>query len=142
MINTSNSGYFYMNYYLHIFLPLMHFYIRCITYDLSVIVEWRTGRCGIHVHDTLSHCSLHLISWDNKTKSHRTKMIYCLYFFLGGGYVEPSKLHEGLTLLHQNRKYYTIYNRDRCTVFTNWRQTTLRQCTNVHVSQRRIQKFP
>ena len=56
MINTNNSGYLYMN--LHIFLPLMHFYIKCITYDLSVIVELRTARCGIHVHDTLSHFSL------------------------------------------------------------------------------------
>jgi hypothetical protein len=58
MINTSNSGYLYMN--LHIFLPLMHFYIKCITYDLSVIVEWRTARCGIHVRDTLSRYSRHL----------------------------------------------------------------------------------
>jgi len=58
--NTSNSGYFYMNYYLHIFLPLMHVYIKYITYDLSVIVEWRTARRGIHVRDTLSHYSLHL----------------------------------------------------------------------------------
>jgi hypothetical protein len=56
MINTNNSGYLYMN--LHIFLPLMHFYIKCITYDLSVIVELRTARCGIHVRDTLSHFSL------------------------------------------------------------------------------------
>ena len=48
-------------YYLHIFLPLMHFYIKCITYmyDLSVIVEWRTARCRIQVRDTLSHHSLH-----------------------------------------------------------------------------------
>jgi hypothetical protein len=60
MINSSNSGYFYMNYYIHIFLPLMHFYIKCITYDMSVIVEWRTARCGIHVRDTLSHYNLHL----------------------------------------------------------------------------------
>jgi hypothetical protein len=45
---------------LHIFLPLMHFYIKCITYDLSVIVEWRTARCGIHVRDTLSRYSRHL----------------------------------------------------------------------------------
>ena len=43
-----------MNYYLHIFLSLMHFYIKCIIYDLSVIVEWRTARCGIHVRDTQS----------------------------------------------------------------------------------------
>jgi hypothetical protein len=57
---TSNSGYLHMNYYLHIFLPLMHFYIKCITYDLLVIVEWRIARCGIHVRDTLSHYSLHL----------------------------------------------------------------------------------
>jgi hypothetical protein len=39
MMNTSDSGYFHMNYFLHISLPLMHFYIKCITYDLSVIVE-------------------------------------------------------------------------------------------------------
>ena len=38
MINTSNSGYLYMKYYLHIFLPLMPFYIKRITYDFSVIV--------------------------------------------------------------------------------------------------------
>ena len=38
-MNTSNSGYLYMNYYLHISPPLMHFYIKCIIYDLSVIVE-------------------------------------------------------------------------------------------------------
>ena len=38
MINTSNSGYLYMKYYLHIFLPLMLFYIKRITYDFSVIV--------------------------------------------------------------------------------------------------------
>ena len=50
MINTNNSGYLYMN--LHIFHPLMHFYIKCITYDLSVIVELRTVRCGIHIRDT------------------------------------------------------------------------------------------
>ena len=53
---TSNSGYVYMNYYLHMFLPLMHFYIKCITYDVLVIVdyrtEYRTARCGIHVRDT------------------------------------------------------------------------------------------
>ena len=60
MINTSNSGYLYMNYYLHIFLSLMHFYIKCITYDLSVIVEWRTARCLIHVGDTLRRHSLNL----------------------------------------------------------------------------------
>jgi hypothetical protein len=38
MIHTSNSGYLYMNYYLHIFFPLMHFDITCITdtYDLLV----------------------------------------------------------------------------------------------------------
>ena len=59
-MNTSNSGYLYMNYYLHISPPLMHFYIKCIIYDLSVIVEWRTARCGIHVHDTLSYYSLYL----------------------------------------------------------------------------------
>jgi hypothetical protein len=35
--------------------PLIHFYIKCITYDWSVIVEWRTVRCRIHVRDTLSH---------------------------------------------------------------------------------------
>ena len=52
MMNTSNSGYLYMN--LNIFLPLIHFYIKCITYDLSVIVEWRTSRCRIHVRDTLN----------------------------------------------------------------------------------------
>jgi hypothetical protein len=47
MINTSNSGYLYMKYYLHILLPLMHlfffsfsfFYIKRITYDLSVIIS-------------------------------------------------------------------------------------------------------
>ena len=53
MINTSNSGYVYMNYYLHMFLP---FYIKCITCDVLVIVEYRTeyrtARCGIHVRDT------------------------------------------------------------------------------------------
>ena len=58
MINTSNSGYLYMN--LQIFLPLMHFYIKCITYDLPVIAEWRIARCGVHVRDTLSHYSLYL----------------------------------------------------------------------------------
>ena len=52
MINTSNSGYLYMNYYLHIFLPLMHFYIKCITYGSLIIVEYRTARCGIHVRYT------------------------------------------------------------------------------------------
>ena len=26
---------------------------NCITYDLSVIIEWRTARCGIHVRNTL-----------------------------------------------------------------------------------------
>jgi hypothetical protein len=49
----------YMDHIL-IFLPLMHFYIECITYDLSVIIEWRTARCRIHVRETLSHYSLHL----------------------------------------------------------------------------------
>jgi hypothetical protein len=34
------------------------------------------------------------------------------------------KPHEDPTLIHQNRKFYTIYNRDRCTIFNNWRQTT------------------
>ena len=62
MINTSSSGYLYMKYYLHILLPLMPFYIKCITYDLSVTVEWRTARCGIHVRDTLKHYSLQLFS--------------------------------------------------------------------------------
>ena len=52
MINTSNAGYVYMNYYLHMFLLLMHFYIKCITYDVLVVVEYRTARCGIHVRDT------------------------------------------------------------------------------------------
>ena len=52
MINTSNSGYLYMNYYLHMFIPLMHIYIQCTTYDLLVIVEYRTATCGIHVRDT------------------------------------------------------------------------------------------
>ena len=52
MINTSKSGYVFMNYYLHMFLPLMHFYVECITYDVLVIVEYRTARCGIHVRDT------------------------------------------------------------------------------------------
>jgi len=61
MINTSNSGYLYMKYYLHIFLPLMHFYIKCIIYDLSVIVEWKTASCGIHVRDTLRQYSLRLL---------------------------------------------------------------------------------
>ena len=42
------------------FPPLMHFYIKCNTYDLSVIVEWRTAICGVHVRDTLSHYILHL----------------------------------------------------------------------------------
>jgi len=27
----------------------------------AVIVEWRTARCRIHVRDTLSHYSLHLL---------------------------------------------------------------------------------
>ena len=36
MPNTSNSGYLYMKYYLHILPPLMHFYIKCITYDYSI----------------------------------------------------------------------------------------------------------
>ena len=62
MINTSNCGYLYMKYYLHILLPLMPFYIKCITYDLSVTVEWRTARCGIHVRDTLKHYSLQSFS--------------------------------------------------------------------------------
>jgi hypothetical protein len=52
IINPSNSGYLYMNYYLHIFIPLMHIYIQCITYDLLVIVEYRTATYGIHVRDT------------------------------------------------------------------------------------------
>ena len=54
MINISNIGYLYMNYYLHISPPLMHFYTKCITYDLSVIVEWRTARCGptTYIHDS------------------------------------------------------------------------------------------
>jgi hypothetical protein len=39
MINTSNSGCLYMNYYLHIVLPLMYLYIKCITDDLLVMVE-------------------------------------------------------------------------------------------------------
>ena len=52
MINTSNSGYLYMNYYLHVVIPLMHSYIQCITYDLLVIVEYRTATCEIHVRDT------------------------------------------------------------------------------------------
>ena len=60
MINTSNSGYVFIIYYLHIFLPLMHLYITCITYAVLVIVEYRTEyrteyktvRCGIHVRDT------------------------------------------------------------------------------------------
>ena len=36
MPNTSNSGYLYMKYYLQILPPLMHFYIKCITYDYSI----------------------------------------------------------------------------------------------------------
>ena len=52
MINTSNSGYLYMNYYFHIYIPLMYIYIQCITYDLLVIVEYITATCGIHVRDT------------------------------------------------------------------------------------------
>ena len=41
MIDTSNPCYLNMKYYLYIFLTL--------------IVEWRTARCGIHVCDSLSH---------------------------------------------------------------------------------------
>ena len=52
MINTSNSGYLYMNYYFHIYIPLMHIYIQCITFDLLVIVEYITATRGIHVRDT------------------------------------------------------------------------------------------
>jgi hypothetical protein len=35
------------------FIHLMHIYIQCITYDLLVIVEYRTAKCGIHVRDTI-----------------------------------------------------------------------------------------
>ena len=52
MTNTSNSDYVYMDYYLDMFLPLMHCYVKCITYDVLVIVENRTARCGNHVRDT------------------------------------------------------------------------------------------
>jgi hypothetical protein len=41
-----------MNYYFHIYITLMHIYIRCITFDLLVIVEYITAICGIHVRDT------------------------------------------------------------------------------------------
>ena len=58
-MKNTNSGYLYMKHYFHILLPLMLFDMQCITYDLSVIVEWRTARCGIHVRDTLRHHSLH-----------------------------------------------------------------------------------
>ena len=30
------TGYLYMKYYVHILPPLMHFYIKCITYDYSI----------------------------------------------------------------------------------------------------------
>jgi hypothetical protein len=40
------------------------------------------------------------------------------------------------TLIHLNRQFYTICNRDCCTVFNNWRETTLYH--NVNVFQRWI----
>ena len=74
----------------------------------------------------------------SKMKTNFKKSVIWLCFFWR--YVEPPKLHEGLPLIHQNRKFCTIDNRDRCPVFNNWRQNTLYD--NVHVSQRRIQTFP
>jgi hypothetical protein len=56
----------------------------------------------------------------------RVPSFVCLFFFRWG-YVEPPKLHvhEGLTHLFTKAENFTQSTRDHCTVFTNWRQTTL-----------------
>jgi len=61
MINISNSGYLYMKYYLHIFLPLMPFHIKRITYDFSVIVSNGEQRDVEFMSVTHKYKSLYLI---------------------------------------------------------------------------------
>jgi hypothetical protein len=52
MIDTSNSGYLYMNYFLHIFFPLMYF-LNKMYYWWLVSNRWLENReIWIHFRDT------------------------------------------------------------------------------------------